>query len=139
MRETSQACHKLLAIVRRLRGEGGCPWDRAQTIASMACYLRNEHEELQEAIAKIANGDKDNLREELGDVMFVLVLIAAIAEEKNLFSVEDVFAGIAAKLRRRHPHVFERRQDMTMEELDEQWRRIKAREKSAAGESHPGD
>jgi len=131
-----------LAIVRRLRGEGGCPWDREQTIASMVRYLRNEHEELQAAIANVANignGDKDNLCEELGDVMFVLVLIAAIAEEKNLFSVEDVFAGIVAKLRRRHPHVFERRQDMTMAELDEQWRRIKAGEKSAAGESHPDD
>jgi len=139
MSEASQACHELLAIVRRLRGEGGCPWDREQTIASMARYLQNEHEELQAAIANVASGDKDNLREELGDVMFVLILIAAIAEEENLFSVEDVFAGIAAKLRRRHPHVFERQRDMTMAELDEQWRRIKEREKSAAGQSRPGD
>ncbi|MDR3088251.1 MAG: nucleotide pyrophosphohydrolase [Desulfobulbaceae bacterium] len=129
MSQTSQACHELLAITKCLRSEGGCPWDRAQTIASMARYLKNEHEEL---LAAIARGDTDNLCEELGDVMFVLCLIARIAEEEKLFSVEDVFVGIVEKLRRRHPHVFERRMNLSMEELDEQWRRIKEQEKAHA-------
>ena len=102
----------------------------------MVRYLKNEHEEL---LAAIANGDSANLCEELGDMMFVLVLIAQIAEEENLFTVEEVFTGIAEKLRRRHPHVFAERQQLTMEELDEQWRRIKAEEKAAAGTSRPGD
>ena len=132
MPEISQACQELLAITRQLRGEGGCPWDRRQTIATMVRYLQNEHEEL---LAAIAGGDGANLCEELGDVMFVLVLIAQIAEEEHLFSVNDVFAGIVAKLRRRHPHVFAERRHLTMEESDEQWRRIKAEEKVAARKS----
>ncbi|MDR0476720.1 MAG: nucleotide pyrophosphohydrolase [Desulfobulbaceae bacterium] len=132
MSETSQACYELLAITRQLRGEGGCLWDRRQTIASMVHYLKSEHEEL---LAAIAGGDSANLCEELGDLMFVLVLIAQIAEEENLFSVNDVFAGISAKLRRRHPHVFGQRRHLSIEELDEQWRRIKAEEKAAAGKS----
>jgi len=132
MWDTSQACHELLAITRRLRNEGGCPWDRQQTIASMARYLKSEHEEL---LAAIVSGDSANLCEELGDVMFVLLLIAQIAEEEHLFAVDDVFRGIAEKLRRRHPHVFAQRRELSMEELDEQWRRIKAEEKAAAGAS----
>ena len=132
MSETSQACYELLAITRQLRGDGGCLWDRQQTIASMTRYLKNEYNEL---VTAIASGDSANLCEELGDVMFVLVLIAQIAEEENLFSVDDVFIGIAEKLRRRHPHVFGSRRHLTMEELDEQWRRIKAEEKAAAGKS----
>lgn len=139
MSKTSQAYHELLAITRRLRGEGGCPWDRQQTIASMVRYLKSEHEEL---LAAMASGDSANLCEELGDLMFVLLLIAEIAEEENLFSVDEVFSGIVEKLRRRHPHVFVQRRRLTMDELDEQWRRIKAEEKAAAdssGPARPGD
>jgi len=136
MSETSQACHELLVITRRLRGQDGCSWDRQQTIASMVRYLKSEYEEL---LAAIADGDNVNLCEELGDLMFVLVLIAQIAEEENFFSVDDVFVGIAEKLRRRHPHVFAQRRNLTLEESDEQWRRIKAQEKAAAGKSRQGD
>ena len=132
MWDISQPCHELLVLTRQLRGEDGCPWDRQQTIASMVRYLKSEHEEL---LTAIVSGDNANLCEELGDLMFVLVLIAQIAEEKNLFSVNDVFTGIVEKLRRRHPHVFGQRRHLSMAELDEQWRRIKAEEKRAAGKS----
>lgn len=102
----------------------------------MVHYLKSEHDEL---LAAIASGDSANICEELGDIMFVLLLIAQIAEEENLFSVDDVFVGIVEKLHRRHPHVFAQRRDMTMEELDEQWRRIKAREKAAAAKTRSGN
>ena len=94
-------------IVSALRGEHGCPWDRAQTFDSLKICMVNE---MTEALAAIdlygETGDAENLCEELGDVLLQVVLLSQIAKEEGLFTVEDVIRGISRKMIRRHPHVF---------------------------------
>ena len=94
-------------IIAALRAEDGCPWDRAQTFQSLKPCMVNE---MTEALAGIdlyeASGDADNFCEELGDVLLQVVLLAQIAREEGLFSIEDVVRGISRKMLRRHPHVF---------------------------------
>ncbi len=94
---------RLLAVMRRLRGPGGCPWDREQTLASLKAYLV---EECYETLDAIDGGEPDRIREELGDVLLQIVFQARICEEEGWFGFEDVAATLAEKLIRRHPHVF---------------------------------
>lgn len=94
---------QLLDIIAQLRSEHGCPWDRAQTHESMISCLRDECEEVVEAIGL---GDDENLCEELGDVLLQVLLHAQIAKEEGRFTMEDVVNGLAEKMVRRHPHVF---------------------------------
>ncbi len=120
---------QLVTTVRRLRGKDGCPWDQRQTGRSMLSYLRAETEEL---VAAVSRGDAENTCEELGDVLYVLLMLTTIAgEESGEFTLSDVLGGINAKLIRRHPHVFG---DATVESDDDlarQWEAIKAEEKAA--------
>lgn len=94
-------------VIARLRAPDGCPWDRAQTHASLkkTCI-----EEAAEVICGInildETGDADNLKEELGDLLMQVVLHARIAEEEGLFTMDDVIQTITDKMIRRHPHVF---------------------------------
>jgi len=97
------AMEYFIGIVRRLRGEGGCPWDREQTHKSLRPYLLEETYEVLEALDA---GDMNKLREELGDLLLQVVLHSVIAEEEGEFTLEEVAAGISEKLIRRHPHVF---------------------------------
>jgi ATP diphosphatase len=98
------AMNELLEIMRRLRAEdGGCPWDREQTLASLVPHTLEEAYEVADAVER---GDGAGLRDELGDLLFQVVFYARIAEEAGQFGFEEVAAGIAAKLIRRHPHVF---------------------------------
>ena len=94
---------ELVGVVYRLRDPDGCPWDRKQTVDSMA---RNLVEEACEAAEAIATGDADHVAEELGDVLMNVVLMARIAEQAGRFDLGEVARGIATKLVRRHPHVF---------------------------------
>lgn len=94
--------HDLVAVMRRLRVE--CAWKAEQTPTSLVPYLREETDELVEAIGE---GDPAHVCEELGDVLLQVVFHAAIAEERGEFTLDDVAAGISAKLRRRNPHVFD--------------------------------
>jgi len=96
---------RLVAVMDRLRGPGGCPWDAAQTHASLARYLLEETHELLEALD---TGDRVLLREELGDLLLQVVFHARIAAEDpdSPFDLDDVAADVAAKLVRRHPHVY---------------------------------
>ena len=98
--------HALVAVMDRLRSPGGCPWDARQTHESLVPYALEEAYELAEAIE---TGDRDGLREELGDLLLQVVFHARIATEhpSDPFDVEDVAADLVAKLVRRHPHVFE--------------------------------
>ena len=116
----------LLGIVDRLRGEGGCPWDRAQTHESLIKCLREECEEVVQAIE---NRDDENLCEELGDVMLQVLMHSHIAQEENRFTIEDVVDMLAHKLVRRHPHVFGDRKALTPEEGLASWEEIKKQEK----------
>ncbi|MCB9698268.1 MAG: nucleoside triphosphate pyrophosphohydrolase [Alphaproteobacteria bacterium] len=95
---------ELVEVVRRLRGEGGCPWDRAQTPASMRPYVLEEAYEVVEAIDR---GDTAELRKELGDLLFQVVLLARMAEDEGRFDLPEVVAAITEKMVVRHPHVFD--------------------------------
>lgn len=95
---------RLIAIMARLRApDTGCPWDRAQTFASLAPFTLEEAYEVLDAVER---GDVGALREELGDLLFQVVFFARIAEEAGWFDFDEVASGIGGKLVRRHPHVF---------------------------------
>jgi len=118
----------LIDIIAKLRSEDGCPWDREQTFESMKKYLGNETLEIYEAVDK---GDMENLCEELGDVLFQLVMYAQMASEIGAFTMDDVVDGAAQKMVRRHPHVFGDVKVTTAEEGLALWNAIKAQEKAA--------
>jgi len=104
-RETSvRGLQDLVGIVARLRGDGGCPWDRAQTPETLRPYVLEEAYEVLEAID---HGTDADLRKELGDLLFQVVLLSRMAEERGAFDLSDVIAAISDKMVRRHPHVFD--------------------------------
>ena len=121
-----------VVVMDRLRSPGGCPWDAQQTHESLAPYLT---EEAGEAVDAIASGDRQHLAEELGDVLLQVLFHARVAEDAatddERFDIDDVAAGLVAKLVRRHPHVFADGDASTPEEVEEAWARIKAEEKAA--------
>lgn len=117
----------LITTVQELRGENGCPWDKRQTTTSLVKYLQSEFAEL---LTAIDNGDTENLQEELGDLLFLIVMIAQINHEEGNFSIDQVLTGVTEKLIRRHPHVFAGVTISSEQELQEQWQRIKSMEKS---------
>jgi tetrapyrrole methylase family protein/MazG family protein len=117
----------LWKIVRTLRAPGGCPWDRVQTHQTLRHFLL---EEASEAIEALDESDLSKLREELGDVLFQVLIHAAIAEEQHEFKMGDVIEGIAAKLVRRHPHVFGESDASTPDAVIEQWEDLKRRERN---------
>src|SRR5512140_1796812 len=94
---------ELVQIMERLRGPGGCPWDREQTRESIKPYVIEEAYEVAEAIE---DNNTDELRAELGDLLLQIVFHSEMAREAGLFTVEDVVRGITEKMIRRHPHVF---------------------------------
>jgi uncharacterized protein YabN with tetrapyrrole methylase and pyrophosphatase domain len=118
---------RLRQIVAVLRGDGGCPWDKRQTPATLKHYLIEECRELAEAID---GGQKTAIGEEIGDVLFILTLLIAMHEEQGHFTTEVVLEGIIAKMIRRHPHVFAGQPIGDEQELRRQWERIKAEEKT---------
>lgn len=120
------AIDTLFDIVRTLRSETGCAWDRKQTPETMLKCLSGEVHELQEAIAK---QDMPNICEELGDVLFQIVFITEIFQERGDFTISDVIEQVAEKMVRRHPHVYEDAKALTDQELHLQWEEIKALEK----------
>ncbi|MCO4743413.1 MAG: nucleoside triphosphate pyrophosphohydrolase [Proteobacteria bacterium] len=95
---------ELVAIVARLRGEGGCPWDQEQTPQSMRPYVL---EETYEVLDAIDSGDDKELEKELGDSLFHIVMLAQMAAERGAFTIEDVAARVSEKMVSRHPHVFD--------------------------------
>lgn len=110
-------------IIRKLRSENGCPWDRAQTHESLTPYII---EEAYEVVDAVKNGDADNLCEELGDVLLQVMLHAAIAEENCAFDISDVVTHVSEKMIRRHPHVFT---DMHQPaDINQMWEEIKSDE-----------
>lgn len=116
----------LINTVKELRGPAGCPWDQKQSTDSMVKYLKSEFNEL---LAAISNKDTENICEEIGDLLFTLVMIAEIEEENQNFTLHAVINNINEKLIRRHPHVFAGVEISSDQELREQWEKIKALEK----------
>jgi tetrapyrrole methylase family protein/MazG family protein len=121
---------RLLEIMRRLRGPGGCPWDREQTRVSLKPFLLEEAYEVLEAIE---SGEVPALREELGDLLFQVLFHAQIAVERGEFDMADVLARLADKMVKRHPHVFGEATVGTPDEALAQWELIKQREAHEAG------
>ena len=115
----------LKALAQKLRSPLGCPWDRKQTIASMLKYIDEEVEEVRQAIE---NGDHDNLKEELGDVLFQIVMISQIAKENKYFDLDDVITNIYKKITSRHTWVFGKDKAKTPEEAVKMWKRNKKKE-----------
>src|SRR5262245_1972979 len=128
-REAAARLVELLGVVFRLRDEDGCPWDRSQSLDSMAQNLLEEAAETHEAIA---GGADPQVCEELGDTLMNVLLMARIAEQEGRFGLADVAAGIAEKLVRRHPHVFGDRRAADVEQALQSWNEAKAEEKRAA-------
>lgn len=123
----------LVALVDRLRGDNGCPWDRRQTAAGMARYLTEEAFELADAVG---GDDPAAVCEELGDVLFQVVFIARLFAEKGRFGLADVIRGTIAKMVRRHPHVFGDAPADSVAQIRQTWHAIKQREKpQRAGDS----
>ncbi len=119
----------LVAVMDRLRSPGGCPWDAEQTHESLLPYAVEEVFEVAEAVE---TGDRAALREELGDLLLQVVFHARVAQEHptDPFTLDDVAAGVAAKLRRRHPHVFADVEVGDAAEVHRNWERIKRAEKA---------
>jgi len=116
----------LFRLIDTLRGENGCPWDRRQTPASMAIYLAEETFELIEAIE---SGDTAAIREELGDVLFLLLFILRMYSDQDHFDLSQVTQQVTTKMVRRHPHVFSDNQVDTPGQVKRQWQEIKQAEK----------
>jgi MazG family protein len=129
---------RLVEIMRRLRGPGGCPWDHEQTIHSLRGFLLEETYEVLDAIDR---SDYAALAGEIGDLVFEGVFLARIAEDEGHFTIADSLRAISDKLIRRHPHVFGDGHAPGRSPVDsagkvvEQWEQIKAREQAAAGEN----
>lgn len=124
---TLEALQQLIDVVAQLRfPNGGCPWDLAQTQATLTPYVIEEAYEVVEAIT---SGDQKAIAEELGDLLLQVILQAQIATEENKFSLKEVVEGISQKLIRRHPHVFGEVEATTIEQVKQNWEQIKAAEK----------
>jgi nucleoside triphosphate diphosphatase len=122
---------KLCDIVAKLRSPEGCPWDREQTNASLVSPLL---EEAYEVAGAIYAQDDANLREELGDLLLLIIMHAQIASEDKRFDIDEIAREISEKLIRRHPHVFGKSEARESEAVVRQWEAIKREEKK--GDAH---
>lgn len=133
-RSAGELFEDLVGVMARLRGEGGCPWDREQTHASLKRYALEETYELLEAIDE---DDADAIREELGDVLLQVLFHSQMAKEGRRFAVEEVMTGLRDKLVRRHPHVFGGESAADADEVLRNWEKVKATEKPGSrGQGH---
>jgi tetrapyrrole methylase family protein/MazG family protein len=120
----------LLEIIKVLRSENGCPWDKVQTHESLKPCMMEEAAELLSSIRIYdQTGNPENMREELGDVLLQVVMHAQIASEEGLFAMEDVVDEVSRKMVRRHPHVFGTGSADTPDEVLVNWEEIKKEEK----------
>jgi len=148
--ETDTLIQALVDIVADLRGPNGCPWDKEQNHSSLARYAIEETfemvEVLEEREASRANLDSNKqqfvslgqkFKDELGDVLFQVVLHSQLASEENAFTFNDVIKNLSEKLVRRHPHVFSGVNVSGIDEVWKNWEEIKKAEKVARGETAP--
>lgn len=128
--ENNTLINELLSIMKMLRSDQGCPWDRKQTHSSIT---NNLIEETYEVIDAIDRNDMNHLKEELGDLLLQVVFHAQIASEKQYFLFEDIVKELIQKLIRRHPHVFGDKTASNSEEALSHWEKIKKEEKKDLG------
>lgn len=126
MKKASLLFEELNHTLKVLRSPKGCKWDRAQTHETL---IKNLKEESQEVINAIKNKDDENLCEELGDLLLQVLFHAHIAQEQKRFTLAQIINGLNKKLIRRHPHVFGKKKASTPEEALAMWKAAKAKEK----------
>jgi tetrapyrrole methylase family protein/MazG family protein len=117
----------LLALQKRLREPGGCPWDREQTSRSLRTFLL---EETYEVLDALDSGDMHEFASELGDLLLQIVFHSLLAQEAGLFTIEDVIEGVHSKMVRRHPHVFGNVKAVTSSEVLKNWAQLKLQERA---------
>jgi len=122
------ALHRLDDVITRLIGPDGCPWDKEQTPATLAEYLIEECCELVDAIRSRQAAD---VREEMGDLLFLLTFVGRLYAKRGAFTLAEALDGASEKMIRRHPHVFNNAQLADRQALHANWERIKREEKSA--------
>ncbi len=127
----SKTFSDLVELMDRLRSPGGCPWDREQTYETLAPMLLEEAYEAFDAMEEAQHGRFENLREELGDLLFQITFFARVAKEKGAFTIDDVIDQVHEKMVRRHPHVFGDVEAGDSAEVLKNWEAIKAEEKRA--------
>lgn len=135
--EVGAAFAQLVATVERLRGPDGCPWDRQQTHQSLRPYLLEEAYEVLEAL-EAAESRPDRLRDELGDLLFQVLIHGVIAAERGAFGVGEVVESLQDKLVRRHPHVFGGPPLRDAQEVVRRWEAIKLAEAGEGRDDPPG-
>jgi nucleoside triphosphate diphosphatase len=135
MPTTGERFERAVSIMARLRGPGGCPWDREQTFDSIKPYTLEETYEVLEAID---NRDWEELTGELGDLLLQVLFYAQMAKEQNTFSIDQVIDRLSAKLVDRHPHVFGDVKAETSSEVLRNWEALKAEEKKKRLEAGDG-
>ena len=121
---------KLTEIVDILMGKNGCPWDKVQTRESLKPYLV---EETYETLEALDGNNPEEIKEELGDLLYQILFHAKISENKNEFNIDDVIESISNKMVHRHPHVFKEKNLETPDQVVTQWEEIKTKEKSKIG------
>jgi tetrapyrrole methylase family protein/MazG family protein/ATP diphosphatase len=121
---------RLVGVMRRLLGPGGCPWDREQTFETLRKYAL---EEACEVIDAIDSGDRGAIREELGDLLLQVVFQAELGRNEGAFAIDDVVEGIVSKLVKRHPHVFGDTSAADADAVLRNWEKLKAQEKGRRG------
>ncbi len=132
---TGERFERVVSIMARLRGPGGCPWDREQTFDSIKPYTLEEAYEVLEAID---NRDWDELRGELGDLLLQVLFYSQMAQEESRFSIDDVLDRLSSKLVDRHPHVFGDVTAETSADVLRNWEALKAEEKKKRLEAGGG-
>jgi MazG family protein len=133
--EIQREVARVVDIVARLRGEGGCPWDRSQTRESLRSYIV---EEAHEAVEAIDAGAPEKIEEELGDLLFQVVLQSQLGAEERAFDLGSVARGLGDKLVRRHPHVFGAERAETPGRVLARWEELKRAERARKGEKDGG-
>jgi len=122
---------RLVRIMERLRADDGCPWDKAQTLATLRPFLI---EETYEVLDAMEDDTPSEHCEELGDLLFQIIFQSQIRQERDEFNIEDVVNAISDKLERRHPHVFGGCTNLSREDIRENWTRMKAQERREKGQ-----
>ena len=117
---------ELTQLIKKLRAPDGCPWDQQQKKEDIGKYLL---EEAYEVVDSLAQENPQNLKEELGDLLFQILFLTEICAESDFFSLSDVMDGINEKMIRRHPHVFGDKKVNSVQEVKENWQQIKKKER----------
>ena len=115
----------LLNLIRTLRSENGCPWDRKQTPLTLHHYILEEYHEMVQALNE---GDKEAIIDEMGDLMFLVIFVAYVFEQEHVTTIGEIIDRVVEKMTRRHPHVFGTAHVTDADQVIDNWGRIKASE-----------